>query len=244
MATLVITGGSSGIGFEASLWSATEGHTVIVVSRNRTKLGWLETEAGKRGVRARMHLLPADISKQREVEDIGKEILARSATIDALINNAGRLINKPFGELRAEDWEEVYATNVFGAVAVSRVLLPGLIRSREEMDRGAAPGHIVNISSMGGVQGSTKFAGLSAYSSSKAAIIGVTECMAEELKTSGVHVNALALGSVQTEMFSAAFPGIGASTTPERMGEYVARFALEGMHLFNGKTIPVSASTP
>ena len=244
MATLVITGGSSGIGFEATLWSAGQGHTVMVISRNRTRLGLLEAEVEKRGVRARVHLLPADISKQQEVEAIGREIRSRSARIDALINNAGRLINKPFGELRAEDWEEVYATNVFGTVSMSRVLLPGLIRSREALARGEAPGHIVNISSMGGVQGSAKFAGLSAYSSSKAAIIGVTECLAEELKPRGVHVNALALGSVQTEMFSAAFPGIDASTTPERMGEYVARFALEGMHLFNGKTIPVSASTP
>jgi short-subunit dehydrogenase len=102
MATLVITGGSSGIGFEATLWSAGQGHTVMVISRNRTRLGLLEAEAEKRGVRARVHLLPADISKQQEVEAIGREIRSRSARIDALINNAGRLINKPFGELRAD----------------------------------------------------------------------------------------------------------------------------------------------
>ena len=244
MATVVITGGSSGIGFEASLWLARQGHTVMVISRNHAKLGQLESEAEKQGVRAKLHLLPADISKLQEAESIGKEILSRAGRIDALINNAGRLINKPFEQLRLEDWEEVYATNVFGAVSMIRVLLPGLTRSSDALMKGEVPGHIVNISSMGGVQGSAKFSGLSAYSSSKAAIIGLTECLAEELKPMGVHVNALALGSVQTEMFSVAFPGIEAATTPERMGEYVAKFALEGMQLFNGKTIPVSASTP
>lgn len=244
MATLVITGGASGIGFEASLWSAEQGHTVMVVSRSREKLSRLEEAAAQRGVRSSLHMLPADVSTEAGARAIGLEILARSEKIDALINNAGLLINKPFTLLEREDWEAVYATNVFGPVAMIRALLPGLSRDHRELLAGALPGHIVNVSSMGGVQGSSKFPGLSAYSSSKAALIGVTECLAEELRPQGVHVNALALGSVQTEMFSAAFPGLTAATTPQRMGEYVARFALEGMLLFNGKTIPVSASTP
>jgi NAD(P)-dependent dehydrogenase (short-subunit alcohol dehydrogenase family) len=244
MATLVITGGSSGIGFEASLWSAAQGHTVLVVARNRDKLAKLEEAAIVRRVRERIHLLPADIASEEDAAAIGKEIRSRAGRIDALVNNAGLLINKPFTELGRSDWEAVYGTNVFGPVAIIRALLPALRRTKDELGSGSAPGHIVNISSMGGVQGSSKFAGLSAYSSSKAALIGVTECLAEELRTEGIHVNALALGSVQTEMFSAAFPQFRAATTPERMGEYIARFALEGMHLFNGKTLPVSASTP
>src|SRR5205085_6355885 len=107
-----------------------------------------------------------------------------------------------------------------------------------------AGAHIVNISSMGGVQGSVKFKGLSAYSSSKAALINITECLAEELKDTGIAVNCLALGSAQTEMFTAAFPTSKAALSARDMGAYVADFALKGGSYFNGKTIQVSNSTP
>src|SRR5208282_5900863 len=99
---------------------------------------------------------------------------------------------------------------------------------------------IVNISSIGGVQGSAKFKGLSAYSSSKAALINITECLAEEFKERGIAVNCLALGSVQTEMFSAAFPSFEAALTAEEMANYISEFAVTGNKYFNGKVIPVS----
>ena len=97
---------------------------------------------------------------------------------------------------------------------------------------------------MGGFQGSVKFKGLSAYSSSKAALVGITECLAEELKDRNIAVNCLCLGSVQTEMFSTAFPSFIASSTTLEMAAYIAEFALEGQKFFNGKIIPVSVSTP
>lgn len=105
-------------------------------------------------------------------------------------------------------------------------------------------GHIVNISSMGGFQGSVKFPGLSAYSASKGALAILTECLAEELKDKNIKVNCLALGSSQTEMFEAAFPGMQAGTLAFEMGRYVADFALNGSKYFNGKIIPVSNTTP
>jgi NAD(P)-dependent dehydrogenase (short-subunit alcohol dehydrogenase family) len=75
-------------------------------------------------------------------------------------------------------------------------------------------------------------------------VVGITECFAEELKERKISVNCLCLGSVQTEMFSAAFPSFNAALKPEEMGAYIARFALEGNKFFNGKIIPVSSTTP
>ena len=105
-------------------------------------------------------------------------------------------------------------------------------------------GHVINISSMGGVQGSSKFSGLSAYSSSKGALIILTELLAEEFNKTGPSFNVLALGAVQTKMLEKAFPGYKSNTTPKKMAEYILNFSLSGHRFFNGKVIPVSLSTP
>jgi NAD(P)-dependent dehydrogenase (short-subunit alcohol dehydrogenase family) len=97
---------------------------------------------------------------------------------------------------------------------------------------------------MGGVQGSVKFPGLAAYSSSKAAIITFTELLAEEYKESGPSFNVLALGAVQTEMLAEAFPGFEAPVTAAEMGSYIANFALTGHQFYNGKLLQISNSTP
>ena len=104
--------------------------------------------------------------------------------------------------------------------------------------------HVVIISSMGGIQGSVKFPGLSAYSSSKAAVINLTELLAEEYKESGPSFNVLALGAVQTEMLQEAFPGYKAPTTPSEMARFIGDFAFTGNKFFNGKILQVSNSTP
>ena len=103
--------------------------------------------------------------------------------------------------------------------------------------------HIINIGSYGGFQGSTKFSGLSAYSSSKAALANLTECLAEEFKNFNIAVNCLALGAVQTEMFQKAFPGFSAQSTPGQMAQFIADFALNGHKYFNWKIIPVTVSS-
>jgi NAD(P)-dependent dehydrogenase (short-subunit alcohol dehydrogenase family) len=107
-----------------------------------------------------------------------------------------------------------------------------------------ASSHVVTISSMGGVQGSMKFPGLAAYSSSKGAVITLTELLAEEYKEQGIAFNALALGAVQTEMLAEAFPDYKAPTTAEEMAGYIANFTLTGNQFYNGKVLQVSASTP
>jgi 3-oxoacyl-[acyl-carrier protein] reductase len=97
---------------------------------------------------------------------------------------------------------------------------------------------------MGGIQGSAKFPGLSAYSSSKGAVLTLTELLAEEFKETGPSFNALALGAVQTEMLEEAFPGYKAPVSAIEMAEYVMNFALNGQKLYNGKILQVSSSTP
>src|SRR5690606_32681573 len=162
------------------------------------------------------------------------EFLDQWEYVDVLVNNAGHLINKPFLDLTPEEFEQVYRINVFGLAEVTRMVLPKM----------GPDGHVVTISSMGGVQGSVKFPGLSAYSSSKAAVIGLTELWAEEFKETGPSFNVLALGSVHTEMLEEAFPGFKATTTAVEMAGHIVDFALTGHKLYNGKLLQVSNSTP
>ena len=154
--------------------------------------------------------------------------------VDVLINNAGVLLNKSFAETTMNDFEMVYKTNVYGVAELTRVVLPFMNNNS----------HVVTISSMGGVQGSMKFPGLAAYSSSKGAVITLTELLAEEYKSSGISFNVLALGAVQTEMLEEAFPGYEAPISSLEMAHYIVDFALTGNKFYNGKLLQVSSSTP
>jgi NAD(P)-dependent dehydrogenase (short-subunit alcohol dehydrogenase family) len=234
---ILITGASSGIGYQTALLLVKKGHTVFALARSADKLEKLKEASLKLNSSAKLHLIAGDLTNESFMEKIKEKISAQAISLDVLINNAGFLINKPFEELTTNDWQDVYATNVFAPVQLIQRLLP--LFSPGENKR-----HIVNIASMGGVQGSQKFKGLSAYSSAKAAIIGITECLAEELSEKKIAVNCLALGSAQTEMFSKAFPGIKAGVTAEEMASFIAWFAIEGQNIFNGKIIPVANSTP
>jgi NAD(P)-dependent dehydrogenase (short-subunit alcohol dehydrogenase family) len=97
---------------------------------------------------------------------------------------------------------------------------------------------------MGGFQGSVKFTGLSYYSASKAAISCLSECLAEEFKGSGVSVNCIALGAVQTEMLGEAFPGYKAPVGATEIAPFISYFALNCHKFMNGKVIPVAVNNP
>ena len=193
---------------------------------------------------ARQVELMKDLFKQENVfaykldliENVHEQIdqLKLPDSIDILINNAGLLINKPFETITHQDFHNSYQVNVIGIMEATQALLP-LLKD------GA---HIVNISSMGGFQGSLKFAGLTAYSTAKAALCAFTEMFAEEYKATNIHMNCLCLGAVQTEMLAQAFPGYEAPTSPEQMANFIANFAEHSGQLLNGKIIPVSASNP
>jgi NAD(P)-dependent dehydrogenase (short-subunit alcohol dehydrogenase family) len=154
--------------------------------------------------------------------------------IDAIVHNAGTLLLKPFEEMTSEEFENIYKVNVFGVANLTRVCLPFLTKGS----------HVVTISSMGGIQGSMKFAGLSAYSSSKGAVITLSELLAEEYKERGISFNVLALGAVQTEMLAEAFPGYQANISASEMAKYLFDFTLTGNKYYNGKVLQVTTSNP
>lgn len=223
---IIITGTSRGIGFELTKLFAQSGHQVLALSRNSRPIDNL----GLKNVTS----FPFDLNKNEDYAQVKDFIENNWKQVDVLINNAGALLNKPFSETNIQDFESVYKTNVFGVAELSRVVLPNM----------KSNSHVVTISSMGGVQGSMKFPGLAAYSSSKAAVITLTELLAEEYKESGISFNVLALGAVQTEMLEEAFPGYQAPTTAIEMAQYIFEFSLNGNKYYNGKLLQVSNSTP
>lgn len=225
MKNIIITGTSRGIGFELALQFANAGHQVLAISR-KTPQALLENP--------NITCLSVDLSKENELAVVANFISQTWKKVDVIIHNAGSLINKPFAQTSQEDFENVYKVNVFGVANLTRICLPYLQKGS----------HVVSISSMGGIQGSMKFAGLSAYSSSKGAVITLSELLAEEYREQGIAFNVLALGAVNTEMLHEAFPGYEALTSAKEMADYIFNFALTGNKYHNGKIIQVSSSTP
>ncbi|TZF83218.1 SDR family oxidoreductase [Pedobacter sp. BS3] len=232
---IVISGASSGVGFEAvlDLIMDNDNH-VVALARSENKLQRLYEIA--KGLNPDCSLFPAkfDIVHDDYAEGLIPFVKQYLGPVDILINNAGLLANKPFTETTQIDFAEMLQSNFLGHVKMIQNLLP-LINEG---------GHIVNIGSMGGFQGSVKFPGLSAYSASKAALHTLTECLAYELADRKIKVNCLALGSAQTEMLELAFPGFQSPVLAFEMGKYIADFALTGHKFYNGKILPVAVSTP
>ncbi len=233
---IIITGASRGIGRELTKLFANTNNNIILISRNHKKLNELIKECKTNNSSANITALPFDLTNIHEIKELIPKIKSNFNEFDLLINNAGYLINKPFENITATDAEKIFKVNVLGPIELIRCLIPQLKKS--------ANAHVVNISSMGGFQGSVKFPGLAAYASSKAAIASLTECLAEEYKNSNIKFNCLALGAVATEMLAEAFPGYKAPTTAKEMAEYIYDFALNGHRMFNGKILPVSKTTP
>ena len=222
---VIITGTSSGIGFELVKLFSEKNHNVLAISRNNNALRTLNL-AG---------VMPIDLDlTESEYYNSLDKYLSSFKNIDILINNAGYLINKPFEKTTLKDFQEVYSTNVFSVAMLTKKII-GFMSEFS---------NVVNISSVGGVQGSMKFAGLSAYSSSKAALNILTEMLAEEYKDRKIHFNSLALGSVETKMLKKAFPDFKASTSAIEMANYIYQFSVDGYMFLNGKIVSVSSTTP
>ena len=226
MKRIIVTGTSRGIGLQLAQQLAAEGHQVLALSRNAEPCKSLN----KQNITA----FPFDITDASHFEKVVDFIESDWEGVDVLINNAGALLNRPFAETTVSDFEAVYRVNVFGVAELTRVVLPFM----------SAGSHVVTVSSMGGVQGSMKFPGLAAYSSSKGAVITWSELLAEEYKEQNIAFNVLALGAVQTEMLEEAFPGFQAPNSADEMASYIANFAITGNQFYNGKLLQVSSSTP
>jgi len=223
MKTILISGTSSGIGHDLCIQALKLNLNVISISRN------IDPTLSLPGVVS----YSIDITKKEQIDELKKDLERKKVKIDILVNNAGFLKKELFQDSSIDSFRNTYNVNVFGLAELTRQLLPLINKS----------GHVVNISSIGGVNGSKKFPGLSIYSSSKSAVIGLTEVLAEEFP-SGPSFNVLALGSVNTKMLNEAFPDYKAQTDSKEMAEYILDFALNGNKLFNGKLISVSKTNP
>jgi len=225
--TIVVVGASRGIGLEVvKRFAQDPTNTIYCFARSFESKNpfsaWSNVIA-----------LPLDLGLDSVRKDV-ERLIDQIPHIDVLINNAGHIIVKPFLELTHEELLLSYQVNVIGVMQTIQACIPKM----------AEHAHIVTISSMGGFQGSMKFAGLSAYSTSKAAVVSLTELLAEELKETTIKINCLCLGAVQTEMLETAFPGYKAPLEPEEMAEYICDFALNAHRFMHGRIIPVSLTTP
>ena len=225
MKNIIVTGTSRGIGLELALQFANAGHQVLALSRKTPQI-LIEN--------SNVTCLSLDLSKEEDLSQVEQFLATSWGKIDAIVHNAGALLLKPFEETTSEEFENIYKVNVFGVANLTRICLPFLQKGS----------HVVTISSMGGIQGSMKFAGLSAYSSSKGAVITLSELLAEEYKERGIAFNVLALGAVQTEMLEEAFPGYQAPLTAIEMANYIFDFTLKGNKYYNGKVLQVTSSNP
>ena len=225
MKNIIVTGTSRGIGLELALQLADKGHHVLAISRSipQALLG-----------NENISCLSVDLAHESDLQKVGDYLSSTWKQVDAIIHNAGSLLLKPFSETSQTDFESIYKVNVFGVANLTRIALPYLQKGS----------HVVMISSMGGIQGSLKFPGLAAYSSSKGAVITLSELLAEEYKEQGIAFNVLALGAVQTEMLSEAFPGYQAPISAADMAKYIVDFTLTGNQYYNGKVLEVSSSNP
>ena len=227
---ILIIGGTRGIGRElAALMAKTTENRIIVTGRNEDAMKTLASE------HSNISCITLDLTDNECGKILFKKISQMQIRhLDVLINIAGRLALKDFADFDEEEARRIMEVNFFGPASVIKQIKP-------LMPKGS---HIVNISSMGGFQGSSKYRGLSYYSASKAAIACLSECLAGEFSESGISVNCLALGSVQTEMLAEAFPGYKAPVNAGEMAEFIADFALRGHRFFNGKILPVAVTNP
>jgi short-subunit dehydrogenase len=225
MKNIIITGTSRGIGYELALQLANSGNQILAISRKTPQ----ELIA-----HPNVTCLSIDLSVDDEVNQVEDYLSQTWKKVDVIIHNAGSLLFKPFLETTTADFEKIYKVNVFGLASLTRICVPFMTKGS----------HVVTISSMGGIQGSLKFPGLAAYSSSKGAVITLSELLSEEYKEQGIAFNVLALGAVQTEMLEEAFPGYEAPISATEMASYIADFALTANKYYNGKVLQVSSTNP
>lgn len=231
MATLVV-GAGKGIGFDVvkEFLKKFPEKKIVAVSRNVENLLKLTKTSSS------LIVIKCDITSEKDLADLKRKLVQKKIKLTYILNLAGILIKKDWQKLSSHDFNEIYQTNVYAPFNIIRILADQLEKNKK--------GHIVNIGSMGGVEGTLKFPGMIFYSSSKAALSCMTECLAEELKEFGIHVNCIALGAVETEMKRKAFPNYRAPHSPREIAQYLIRFLVEDRNYFNGKVIKLSISTP
>jgi 3-oxoacyl-[acyl-carrier protein] reductase len=188
MPTVLITGGSRGIGRVTAMHLLINGWSVaFTFSRSKEAALAFETESKGNAV-----AYEADVRDEARAVDLVREVSARFGTIDALVNNAGVRRDALLYNMSGEQWDEVVDTNLRGTWSMTKAVLPLMMQQR----RGA----IVNVASLSGMHG---VVGQTNYSAAKGAVIAMTRSLAREVARSGIRVNCVAPGLVETDMVAA-----------------------------------------
>jgi NAD(P)-dependent dehydrogenase (short-subunit alcohol dehydrogenase family) len=210
----VVTGAGRGIGAATAKLFAAEGARVVLASRTASELEAVAGEIRASSGGDRAVVLPVDLASEASIVALFRTTVERLGDLHLLVNNAGTFLSAAVEEMSAEDWDAVMAVNARGT----------FLASREALRRFRALGHggaIVNVSSLGGIRGTPKFKGFSAYTVSKFAVVGLTECLAVEAREIGVRVNCVAPGAVDTRMLREAAPFLKTETTPEQVARTI-----------------------
>ena len=225
---VLITGGGSGIGEACAAEFLRRGRSVVIVGRTASRL-----KAAARGLGGgeRVLAFAGDVGDERFALKAFTVARKRFGSVDILVNNAALLVKKPFLDTTAAEWDAVMRTNLRGPFLFSREFL-------------RRPGRaIVNIGSLGGVQGTAKFPGLCAYTVSKYGITGLTAALAVEARPLGVAVFCVAPGAVDTAMLRRAAPGLKAGAVPADIARVVAELAESSApDLLSGAVIPLDTN--
>jgi len=218
----IVTGASSGIGRATAEMLASRGALVAAFARSASNAG-LE-----------MLSIDGDVSDPEAIERLFTTTESKLGDCDILVNCAGMIDPKILTEVRPEEWDRMFAVNVRGTYLASRRALPSMIARRT--------GAIVNVASISGVPGPEKFPGWVSYCASKAAVIGMTEALAVEVKPFGIRVNSVSPGSVDTKMWAEASGGAPAAMTAAEVAEVICFLASDRARAVNGQDVHVYSS--
>lgn len=225
---VAVTGASSGIGRATAELFAREGARVAIFARSGNQLEAI--------ARAFDHVIPVagDAASERDIDRLFSSTEARLGRCDVLVNCAGMIDPERLVNTTAERWDRMFAVNVRSIFLGCRRALPSMIERRS--------GAIVNVASISGVVGPEKFPGFVSYCASKAAVIGLTEALAVEVKEYGIRVNCVSPGSVDTAMWAKASGGAPAAMTAEEIATTIRFLASSESRPMNGQNLNVYSS--
>jgi NAD(P)-dependent dehydrogenase (short-subunit alcohol dehydrogenase family) len=234
----LVTGSSKGLGKAMSLALAEAGAKLALASRDEKLLS--ETAAAIRALGSEAEVFPADVSNEREVLALEKAVSARFGKVHILINNAGINLRKPITEFTLEEWNRIQTTNVTSAFLMCRSFVPQM--------KGGGYGRIINMTSM---MSHISLPGRTAYSTSKAALLGFTKALALELAPEQITVNGISPGPCSTEInkpllenaeltqfFLSRIP-VGRWGRPEEIGQLAVYLCSEAAGFITGTDIVI-----